>query len=151
MKSNISIKHWKLTDAEFISKVRNIPELMKWFKQDQPVSLEQQKDFMLSPEGTKYGGMVIRYKRKPVGVCNIKKSSEFGIALLPEYQGKGIGTFVVNHMKATNSNIWSNVFVMNPALKFYLNNGFKAFKVREREYYKKHYGWVDTVYIRCTL
>lgn len=123
---------------------------MKWFKQDVTLTLHAQLKFMESEDGLNYGGMIIYYKNKPVGICNVKQpSKEFGIAILPKYQGKGIGTYAIKYLQNKYPYMWSNVFVKNPALKFYLNNGFKAYKVAEREYYKKGAGFIDTVYIRA--
>lgn len=145
---NVTLRPWKIEDAEFICSIRNNKELRKWFKQELDISIRQQTDFMLSKEGKEYGGLIIEADKQPVGVCNVKVSKEFGIALLPEFQGKGIAVKAMELLKKKNASLWSDVFVSNPALSWYLwKLGFKAVGVRERSYHKQGLGLVDVVYI----
>lgn len=147
---NVTLRPWTQADAEFVVKVRNIPELMRWFRQDEPLTVEGQRAFMNSFNGQIYNGQIIEADGQPVGICSINIASrEFGIAVLPEWQKKGIATEAMLKLLDSAPYAHSEVFVDNPALSWYLHKlGFKATGVKERAYYKKGVGLVDVVYIQ---
>jgi ribosomal protein S18 acetylase RimI-like enzyme len=63
------------------------------------------------------------------------ETPELGIALLPEYRGKGIGTALLKHMlesaRASYPAISLSVSPNNPALRLYERLGFKTVDVRD--------------------
>lgn len=142
-----SIRPWTLSDIEFICRVRNTPELMRWFRQDMPITYKQQMHFM--ERRIDYNGNIVMYGDEQVGLCSVNlKTQEFSIAILPEYQKKGIASKVMELMYERFGNMWSEVFVDNPALSWYLYKcGFKATGVKERAYYKRNIGLIDVVRI----
>lgn len=134
----------------FSLKVRNHPLLMKWFRQDEPISVEEQTDFIkqdVSAYGA-YNGMVIEADGEPVGLCGVKNTGEFTIGVLPEHQHRGISSWVMAQLVNRESGIWSDVFVGNPALEFFIAKcGFKISNVLQRACYKQGIGLMDTVRI----
>lgn len=114
------------------------------------LTLQQQEDFIRedhSPYG-EYNGLVIEYKGEPVGLCGVKDSGEFTLGLLPYFQHKGIATKAMRQLIKEHPGLWSQVFVGNPALEYFIGKlGFKVTGVEERSYYKKGIGLVDTVRI----
>lgn len=165
----VNIRPWRTGDAEFVISVRNHPDLMKWFKQDEPLTLMQQEHFMrgVAPEKNYLGYIIELSNCIPIGVCSlvldvnknyVAEAAEFGIALLPEYQGHGYAKEAMKllcdlaFMQYKVKTVYSDVFVTNTALPFYLFKcGFKATGVTERAYYKKELGWVDVVKIERSL
>lgn len=148
MKSLLNIRKWTLKDAPFTLKVRNHPKLMKWFRQDKPLTLEQQYIFIKNDLlYNKYFGCIIELWNKPIGVTNLKQTMEFGLALLPEYQNKGLEEDILNMLPKGS---WSEVFLGNPMIRIYLNNGFEITNAEERKYYKKYAGFVDVMKVEKT-
>jgi len=149
MKPQVTLRPWEVTDAAFCCYTRNDPRLYRWFRQDEPIKLKDQKKFIAEDKlYDNYGGMVIEVNNKPVGLCAVKMDSEFSIAVLPEHQGKGIAKRAMQLLIKKHPYLWSEVFVGNPALGFYLFKfGFKITGVKERAYYKKGVGLVDVVKI----
>lgn len=135
----------------FSLRVRNHPKLMRWFRQDEPISMEDQREFIcqdISAYGS-YNCEVVEADGEPVGLCNVKSTGEFGIAILPEHQGRGIAAWVMEQLKEKDFSIWSEVFVGNPALEFFIAKcGFKVVGVKERAYHKQGVGLIDVVQIR---
>jgi RimJ/RimL family protein N-acetyltransferase len=146
----VSIRPWTIKDAAFCCYVRNHPDLMRWFRQNKKIELEEQKDFITKDLANReYNGNVILANNKPVGLCGVKTSQEFTIAVLPEWQKKGIATKAMQLLIKQHPQIWSEVFVGNPALEWYVAKlGFRITGVREREYYKSNIGLIDTVKIQ---
>lgn len=148
--TKLSLRPWTLEDVMFSLRVRNDPRLMKYFRQDDPISLEDQKEFIkkdISPYG-QYNGMVIEADGEPVGLCGVKATGEFTIGLMPEYQGQGISTWAMQQLITQYSPIWSEVFVGNPALEWFIAKlGFRITSVKERAYHKQGVGLVDVVRI----
>jgi RimJ/RimL family protein N-acetyltransferase len=124
---------------------------MVYFRQDEPLTLKEQLKFIEedTQPGGEYNGQIIEYHGKPVGLCGVKNTCEFTIGLLPEYQGKGVATKAMQILQSTWSPMWSEVFVGNPALEWFISKlGFKVIGVKERAYYKQELGLVDIVLIR---
>lgn len=141
-----SLRPWKTSDVEFCLKVRNDPRLYRWFRQDAPISEDEQFNFIHRDitGQTGYNGLVIISDNQPIGLCSVRTTGEFSIAILPEFQGKGIAKWVMSQLGPC----WSEVFIDNPALGFYLSKcGFKAISVKERAYYKKDIGLIDVILI----
>ena len=127
---NVVLRSWTLKDVEFSLKVRNDPKLYKWFRQDEPITIEEQTKFIENDTDVfgEYNGEIVEVDGEPVGLCGIKNTGEFTIAILPEYQHKGISIQVMNQLTNKGFCIWSEVFVGNPALEFFISKcGFKNF------------------------
>lgn len=151
MKSAVTLRPWTTDDTRFACKVRNHPDIMCWFRQDEPLTEDAQWYFIENDvyKNSGYKGRIIEYKGKPVGLCGIKTSREFTIGLLPEYQGQGIAKKAMELLLKDKHGVWSEVFVGNPALEFFIAKcGFRITEVKERAYYKKGKGLVDVVTIR---
>lgn len=149
----VFIRPWttRSDDIHFTLRVRNHPDLMKWFRQDKALTGSEQVNFMCRDieENSGYNGRIIEVDGVPVGMCGVKDTGEFTIAILPEYQKKGISTKVMQLMVENNKNVWSEVFVGNPALEFFISKcGFKVVGVKEKAYRKKGVGPVDVVVIK---
>jgi RimJ/RimL family protein N-acetyltransferase len=150
----VRLRPWTLEDAEFCIYVRNKPELMRYFRQDKPLYIEDQLEFIkedTGPYGT-YNGRIVEYRGKPVGLCGVKDTGEFTLGILPQYQHKGIATKVMQQMiqeHKGSGGIWSEVFVGNPALEWFIGKlGFKVYGVEERAYFKKGIGLINIVRIK---
>lgn len=147
--TKLSLRPWTLDDVEFSLKVRNHPELMRWFRQDSLITVAEQRRFIEIDVITgHYNGMVIEADGEKAGLCGVKHTGEFTIGVLPEYQRKGISSWAMKQLIKMEYKIWSEVFVGNPALEWFIHLGFKVVDVEERAYYKKGIGLVDTVTIR---
>lgn len=145
----IHLRHWTLDDVQFSLRIRNDPSVMENFRQDKPLTKENQYNFIKKDlEDNSYNGYVIEANKKLIGLCGIKDSNEFTIALLPEYRGKGYAMQVMKELIKRNPDIWSEVFVGNPALEWFIKLGFKVIGVHERQYYKKGKGLIDVVVIK---
>lgn len=142
--NSLELRSWTVDDAEFCLTVRNHPELMRWFRQDEPLQLEQQKEFILNDKD--YNGLVIIGDGERLGLCGVKNSGEFTIGLLPEYQHRGIAKWVMSCLIRKRQGIWSEVFVGNPALEWFIRLGFKIVDVAENKYLKNGKP-IDTVTI----
>jgi RimJ/RimL family protein N-acetyltransferase len=148
--SLLMIRPWTLEDVTFSLKVRNHPKLKRWFRQEEDLTLEDQTEFIkhdISAYGT-YNGLVIEADGEKVGLCGVKADGEFTIGILPEHQNRGISTWVMKQLVEREYNVWSEVFVGNPALEFFISKcGFKIVSVKERAYHKKGIGLIDVVKI----
>lgn len=146
----VSIRPWSIADVDFSLQVRNHKELMKWFRQSSFLTKDNQVEFIktdLGDYGT-YNGNVIEVDGLSAGLCGVKTTGEFTIAVLPEYQHKGIAIEAMKLLLDKNIAIWSEVFVGNPALEWFISKlGFRITSVRERAYYKPELGLVDVVRI----
>lgn len=147
---NVTLRPWTLQDADFALQVRNNQDCMRYFRQSSFLTKEGQVEFMkadLGDYGT-YNGRVIEADGVPVGLCGVKTTGEFTFAILPEYRHKGIGVKAMKILIAEHKDIWSEVFVGNPALEWFIAElGFRVTGVKERAYYKPELGLVDVVVI----
>ena len=147
----VTLRPWTLQDIDFTLRVRNNPDLMKWFRQNKPITYKEQKKFIeqdLSNWGA-YNGEIIEADEVPVGMCGVKDTGEFTLAVLPEHQHKGIATQAMKLLISKSFVPWSEVFVGNPALEWFISVlGFKVMDVKERAYYKPEQGLVDIVRIK---
>lgn len=142
----IVLRPWDEDDLMFSLQVRNHPLLMKYFRQDEPISIEAQRLFIINDKD--YNGNVIEVDGKRVGLCGVKSTGEFTLGLLPEHQHKGIATRVMQLLIDDHPGIWSEVFVGNPALEWFIAVlGFKVTGIKERAYYKQDQGMMDVIKI----
>lgn len=157
-RSNITLRSWQISDAEFVCQCRNNPNLQRWFRQDKDLTLDEQINFMEDKAPyLSYYGFIIEAFKNPVGFCALRLDgngeAEFSIGILPKFQGKGYAKQAMDKLCSLAFNefrikrIYSDVFVNNPALPFYLwKCGFKAYEVEEGAYVKKD-ALVDVVRI----
>jgi RimJ/RimL family protein N-acetyltransferase len=159
-----SLRPWRIKDAEYLLYLRNHPHLMRWFRQDKEITLEEQKAFMR--EGAKkigYVGYMVVADDRPVGFVALshinkdRRCAEFSIGIDPVFSGQGIGTEALKRLEWMAkqqhdvSILYSDVFCDNPALGMYLRDGFLCYGVREDYAYKKGIGLVDAVRIKKSL
>ena len=145
MITNYYLRPWKLSDATFIVKLRNNPELKQYFRQEKDLTLEGQRAFMRKASSINYRGYILMGNEKPLGVFALH-GSELCIVAPLNYHSVGLNILKAMHPLTM---IFGHVFSYNPALKVYLNNGFTVFGVNEKAY-KKNGEWVSTVNI-CSL
>lgn len=86
-------------DLETLQKLGNHPELRKYSPDGKPVNKIKQEEYFeeyISSDSNVF--LMIEHEEKPVGWVNLKHikedsgKAEFGIRILPEHQGKGLGT-----------------------------------------------------------
>ncbi len=146
----VTLRPWTVQDVDFSLSVRNDKECMRWFRQSSFLTKDGQVEFIkedLGDYGT-YNGHIIEADGEPVGLCGVKTTGEFTIALPPEHQGKDIATKAMQLLIDQHEAIWSEVFVGNPALEWFISKlGFRVVGVKERAYYKPELGLVDVVRI----
>lgn len=140
MKNSLSLRPWKLSDAEFIVNLRNKPEVMQWFRQDYPLTLDGQTRFMESEKGFNYRGQIIVLNGKPIGIFG-NPNGELCLVLEDKYH------YLVPEILKNKKALWSDGFIDNPLLYILFSIGFRIRKVEPRKYYKKCFGWMDIVAI----
>jgi len=90
---------------------------------------------ILDEYGEKIGA--INFYNKDVETIKINR-----IEVLPDYQNKGIGSIVLDHMitgaKDDGKNVELRVFKVNPAFKLYARKGFKTYKETDTHYYMRY-------------
>ncbi len=124
---------------------------MKWFRQSALITRDNQIEFIKNDTSNQgvYNGNIVEVDGTPVGLCGVKNTGEFTLGILPEHQHKGVATEAMKILIEQNPGIWSEVFVGNPALEWFISKlGFKAIGVKERAYYKPEFGLVDVVRIK---
>lgn len=158
----ITIRPWNILDAEFMLKCRNNKALMRWYRQDKKLTLKWQREFIKTGSILhQYNCYIVEYGiGKPVGFVAyshiLNDTAEFSIGILPKYQGKGYAKAAMESLESLVRSknlrgLYSEVFVDNPALGFYLKLGYKITNVKERAYYKRNVGMVDVVRIEKCL
>ena len=111
----LKLRPWLVKDASFVCKMRNNPKLMKWFRQDQPILLKDQQEFIKNH--VDYQGQIIELNDKRIGVFAIKTTGELAVVLNEEdYK------YLPQLLK--DKRAWGEGFVGNPILKYLLNAGF---------------------------
>lgn len=142
---SLRLRPWTQGDAEFVCYIRNQPELMRWFRQNEPITYAYQYDFITRDivEQFYQGQIVFSEDYRNLGVAAIRPTGEMCIAAPLEYHEAITKKLLENREYA-----FGEVFATNPALKIYLNCGFRVVKVHEKQYFKKGIGFVDTIDIR---
>lgn len=108
---------WK--DLSFAYSLIKNPRLQKWTRPRSIINVVQHFEDLKSDKYTLfYGGEragLVRYYR-----------GEISILINPDYQGKGLGTLALNHLKTTHNRILANIDRGNvESIKFFEKNGFK--------------------------
>lgn len=143
---SVTLRPWRIEDAPFIARTRNRPELRQYFRQNHDITAKEQREYMVSHPA--YHGYIILDRNEPVGVCGIHyhgKIGELCIAAPLQYHESAIPLMEQNEGYPP---LEQDVFAKNPTLGLYIHKlGFKVKSVRERQYYKKDMGFIDTVQI----
>ena len=147
----LKLRAWNESDSVFVCYLRNNPENYRWYRQDKPISLKEQKQFIR--KNIDYHGYIVEENNKPIGIAALKYVEDgFGICdsyspaelcLVQEKFNPKILDRLFELEKP--SYVFAPVFAKNPILKDLLNYGFTVRKIEERAYWKKDQGFVDTI------
>jgi hypothetical protein len=127
----LTLRPWRLSDASFIVELRNRPELMKWFRQEKPLTHREQLSFMLSPKGVLYQGRIILLNKRRIGVGAIKIGGELCLVLPKEYNL--FRSDIIRKLIKKDScgyPVWGDVFIGNPIANDLRDLGFTPQWVR---------------------
>lgn len=155
--NKVTLRPWCVEDAAFLTKLRNHPDLKKWFRQERDLTVEEEKAFIASNWDYK-GFVILRSDGIRVGYIALvfhgddNKAAEFSIALHPRYHGKGYAKEALNtlcHFAYSMfgvERIYSDVFSHNPALGMYVEKcGFTLLCKKSNYCFKNGQGVVDAV------
>lgn len=134
---SVTLRPWTVEDAKFVSDLRNQKKLQRWFRQNEPITLEAQETFIRNDRG-RYNGQIIILNGTPVGVLAVKGSGELALVLPTTYHNI-LGKIL------PGIEMWGEVLIGNPLLKALIMNDFEIIGVREAAYYKKGLGYQDIV------
>jgi len=110
-------KYW-----EFIRNLRNDSEVKKGFIQQQYITTDNHKSFMENHNKNFYICLV---EEKPAGYVG-QIDNDIRVATSPEFQGKGVGKFMINTLMEKHPNAFAKVKVENEAsLRLFESCGFK--------------------------
>lgn len=141
MIEKVTLRKYTESDYEFVYEVKKtaykkyVEECWrKWNEQ------EQQEYFRKFINQVKENAYIIKYENKDIGFYNgeILENGRYeigNICIIPEYQGKGIGTKILNYIieKYSNNDIELQYFKQNPVEKLYKRIGFQ--KVGETDFH----------------
>jgi RimJ/RimL family protein N-acetyltransferase len=146
-------------DLEWVARERNNPEIRKWFRQPDLLSNLHQSLWFSTTDMKSY--VAVDDDGHNIGVLslshldNIARKCEFSIMILPEYQDKGLGKQALAELllhafyDLNMRQVYSDVFVDNPALPKYKFWGFTEYG-RLPEWYFKNGKYIDSVIISIT-
>lgn len=121
-------KYW-----EFIRIVRNDPEMQKGFVEIVNITSEQQINYM-----NKYGNgyfICLNEKDEPIGFIG-EVNDDIRIAVIAEYQKKGVGKFMVHEFMKLKPNSYAKMKLDNIASKkLFESCGFTYVKTDENFHY----------------
>ena len=137
-------------DLEKFQKIGNHPELRKYSPGSRPVNKKEQEkyfeEFLASDDNV---FLLIEHDQEVIGWVNLKhikevsRKAEFGIRILPEYQGKGLGTeaskLVIEYGFETLNlhRIYGRTFEFNSASKALMEKiGFKREGTKRKAVFK---------------
>jgi RimJ/RimL family protein N-acetyltransferase len=149
----------KETDLKWVAEERNDPEVRKWFRQSELLSIEQQSLWFNTTDMRSY--VAVDDDGHNIGVLSlsyidpIARKCEFSIMIIPEYRGKGYGKKALWELllhafyDLNMEQVYSDVFATNPALDKYIKWGFKEYGKLPNWYYKNGQ-YIDSVIISIT-
>ena|SRR3990167_2143949 len=136
-------------DLELIRVNRNRPEIMRWLRQNEPITEEQQEYWWKSEKfnGSHFHFMIDNDK----GYCALRaddrhKHAEFSII---SFGRTNLGYFGLRELLSYGFNslglhrIYSDVLTGNPAIRLYKLCGFKL-EGTQRQMYYKNGAWIDS-------
>lgn len=85
---------------------------------------------------------IVKTENKDIGMFKVKRSSDkweiIQIQLLPEYQGLGIGSKLIQNLQAEATSqgipVFLSVLKVNPARRLYERLGFEVVQEKEKSY-----------------
>ena len=107
---------------EFIRQLRNNEAVKKGFIEQEEISPQQHEKFM-----TKYGSLyyICVWDSHPVGFVG-QIENDIRVATHPDYQGRSVGSFMINELVKIHPNASAKVKIKNEAsLKLFEKCGFK--------------------------
>lgn len=115
---------------EFIRTVRNSQR--KGFIQQGTIDHQMHVDYMSLNE--KYYYVCLSDDKEPLGYCGVV-DDDIRVAVSPEHQGKGVGTFMINELIKKHPTAFAKVKLNNKAsLALFKKCGFKKkYYILERE------------------
>jgi len=119
-------EHW-----EFIRNLRNHPDVKTGFVFQDYISEEQQKAYM-----SKYGDCfyICLVDEKPAGYVGVIED-DIRVATHPDFQGMGVGKYMINQLMSLHPNAFAKVKIDNNAsVKLFEKCGFKkSFYILEKK------------------
>lgn len=88
--------------VEWLRVQRNDPLQFRYFRQDKPITIEQQNRWWRNLDKTRVRLFIVELDKKPIGYVGFNPLSmyalnaEFGIFIIKEYQGKGYAKEALN-------------------------------------------------------
>jgi len=142
--SDVKLREITLNDTDFVVRLRNTPEILKWFTSQSKVSKEGHEKFMqryFKSDNTDEI-YIIEYQNIPVGMISLYDiahgQAEWGrVAVDPVYQKKGIGKkalkLIIERAKTLGLvRVYCSVRKENSiAISFYKSFGFMNWKELE--------------------
>jgi len=145
-------------DLDWIRKERNRPECRDYFRQPEFLTQRQQEEWFNTTDMRSYVILEDHQKRGIVSLSNIDytaRKCEFSIMITPENRNLGFGKKALWELLGHAFNdlnmkqVYSDVFVDNPALKAYEKWGFVLHGILPNWYYKNG-KYVDSIVIAIT-
>ena len=158
MKAKIQLKNIDEKDLPFLNRV--YASIREYELRQAPWSDEEKSKFLTMQFNAQHSHYqkhypnsdfnIILFDNEQIGRLYVDRGEKdmllIDIALLPEYQKKGIGLFLmkdlINEAKEKNQPIFLHVEKFNPALNFYHKLGFEIIEDKEVYLYMK---WTPTV------
>lgn len=141
LKKNIRFRSSQAKDIPFLQQVyastrTDIQEAVGWTQEQKNMLIQQQFHAQHSHYQQHYKNAsfdLVLFKKRSIGRLYINREQDeiriIDIALLPDYQNKGIGSFLLKNVleegKETNKAVSLHVKQDNPALRLYERLGFK--------------------------
>ncbi len=143
---------------EWLRRQRNRPLLMKYFRQTRPITKSQQKQWRKNLNRKNARLFIVAAGGRWIGYVGFNpidwrhKHAEFGIFILPEFQGGGHGKAAMRllleygFVKLKLHKIYSDVidYPNERRFEFYRKLGFKK-EGRNKEHYRKGGRWFDSI------
>ena len=107
---------------EFIRKLRNMRGIREGFIQQQEISAVQQAEYMLKYNSNFW---VCLAQEKPAGYVGVI-DDDIRVATHPDFQGMGVGSFMINEIMKIQPTAFAKVKIDNDAsIKLFEKCGFK--------------------------
>ena len=107
---------------EFIRNLRNHPSVKVGFVSQNHVTKEQQMQYMSEYNDCFYVCLINKEPAGYVGVID----KDIRVATHPDFQGKGVGKYMINQLMEIHPNAYAKVKIKNEAsLKLFEKCGFK--------------------------
>ena len=120
-------KYW-----EFIRNLRIMKGITQGFVEQKDITVEQQQEYMKQFNNNFY---ICLYKSNPAGYIGIIEN-DIRVATHPQFQGKGIGSFMVNSVMEMHPDAYAKVKIDNIAsYNLFKKCGFKVNQFVAEKYY----------------